>query len=76
MAASPPEETSLPPGTDAEIENIYRVLKVFDQTIGTAAAWFNQLGGGPQIKTEMTTDQLLEDEYIEPVEIPTELIVP
>ena len=68
-----PEETSVPPGTNTAIEQFYRVIKEFDQAVGAAAAWFGQIGGGTQIKTEMTTEQLLNGEFIEPID---PLIIP
>jgi RHS repeat-associated protein len=71
-----PEETSLPPGTNTTIERYFKVVKEFEQTVGKAAAWFNQPGGGTQVQTNMTTDQLLEGEFIEPIEPIEPFIIP
>ena len=66
-AGTPFEERALPASRKNETPTVYRVLKPLPVKEGKVEPWFDQVGRGTQFETEMTVQELLDDEYIEEV---------
>ena len=62
------EMRALVPGTEAKPYNVYEVVKPIDALGGEIAPWFNQPGGGIQLKLGKTIQELLDGGYIRKVE--------
>jgi hypothetical protein len=55
---------ALPPGTNEGFYKSYIVLKPIPADAGTATAWFGEVGGATQFKTELTIEQLKNGGFI------------
>ena len=61
-----PDQLSLPPENNLTI-NKYAVKYPFNMTGGTAASWFNQIGGGTQYMSTVPIRWLQANGYIAPL---------
>ncbi len=67
LEGTPIDQRALAPHVKTTPDNYrrYVVVKPLSVQSGTATSWFGKAGGGPQFKTNMTVDELLDGGFID-----------
>ncbi len=66
---TPLEQRAMAPGADNVQLTKYKILKPLPVESGEIAPWFDQPGGGTQYKAKLSAKQLVEQGFIEPIEV-------
>jgi hypothetical protein len=66
---TPLEQRAMAPGADQVNLTKYKILKPLPVESGEIAPWFDQPGGGTQYKASLTAKQLVEQGYIQAIEV-------
>jgi filamentous hemagglutinin len=66
---TPLEQRAMAPGADNAQLTKYKILKPLPVESGEIAPWFDQPGGGTQYKAKLSAKQLVEQGYIEAIEV-------
>jgi Tuberculosis necrotizing toxin len=66
---TPLEQRAMAPGADNVQLTKYKILKPLPVESGEIAPWFDQPGGGTQYKAKLSAKQLVEQGFIEPIDV-------